>query len=131
MPPGLFADLAVTSDGRRRDVESDNEDHNEDFGCDAPRARNAGDDIAPPRGLRNFRRRETGRSGGLTWDNDESMAADEAAGGASWATHPADLDSPRRELSVRGLGFVVCSPFGFFQEINVRVRLLGVQSSCR
>ena len=40
----------------------------------------------------------------------------------------ADLDSPRRELSVRGLGFVVallvCSGIDF------RVRLQGGQSSC-
>ena len=40
----------------------------------------------------------------------------------------ADLDSPRRELSLRGLGFVVA--FSVFGEINFRVRLLGVQSSC-
>ena len=43
----------------------------------------------------------------------------------------ADLDSPRRELSVRSLGFVVCSPYVFFfGNWFVCVCVLGKQSSC-
>ena len=41
----------------------------------------------------------------------------------------ADLDSPRRELFVRSLGFVVALSF-FWQSI-FGLRLLGEQSNCR
>ena len=41
--------------------------------------------------------------------------------------YQADLDFPRRELSVRGLGFVVA--LSVRSGINFRVRLLGEQSS--
>ena len=41
-------------------------------------------------------------------------------------TVTADLDSPRRELSIGGLGIVVCSPCGFFWELFfVGVSLMG------
>ena len=40
----------------------------------------------------------------------------------------ADLDFPCRELSVRGLGFIV--GLLFFLKLIFCVRLLGVQSSC-
>ena len=39
-----------------------------------------------------------------------------------------ELDSPRRELSVRGFEFIVA--LSFFRELILRVHLLGVQSSC-
>ena len=42
---------------------------------------------------------------------------------------PADLDSPRLELSVRGLVFVVA--FAIFLAIDLCVCVLAEQSSCK
>ena len=49
--------------------------------------------------------------------------------GQKWTTKivTADLDSPRQELSVHGLRFVVT--FWFVGKLIVSVRLLGVQFS--
>ena len=40
-----------------------------------------------------------------------------------------DLETPRRQLSVRCLRFVVHGPSGF-EEIDFRACILGMQSSC-